>query len=117
MFGHRWWLPSAMLVCVPGTLLHAQEWTEQDVLARFESQSPQAREIKARVAAVEAFGRTRTVYPNPSATYSREGAGYNSFFEGSQTLPVNGRMRYLREAGSAAVAGGAARSSCWARNQ
>jgi len=35
--------------------------------------------------------------------YSREGAGYNEFFEATQTLPVNGRIRYLRDAGAAAV--------------
>jgi len=50
-----------------------------------------------------AEARTRSVYPNPSVAYSRESAGYNEFFEASQTLPLNGRVRYLREAGSAAV--------------
>jgi outer membrane protein TolC len=43
------------------------------------------------------------VYPNPSVSYSREGAGYNEFFEASQTLPLNRRIRYLRDAGVAAV--------------
>jgi cobalt-zinc-cadmium efflux system outer membrane protein len=44
------------------------------------------------------------VLPNPSATYSREGAGYAEFFEASQTLPIGKRLRYLRDVGNAAVA-------------
>jgi len=34
---------------------------------------------------------------------SREGAGYNGFFEASQALPLNGRIGYLRQAGAATV--------------
>src|SRR5581483_11774940 len=78
-------------------------WSEAQVVERFLSLSPQARELRTRVALTEADAKTRTVYPNPSVSYSREGAGYNEFFEAAQTLPLNGRIRYLREAGSAAV--------------
>src|SRR2546422_2255692 len=35
--------------------------------------SPHARELRARVALAEAEARARTVYPNPSVAYSREG--------------------------------------------
>lgn len=80
-----------------------REWSEQQVVERFLTLSPQAQELRARVALADAEAKTRTVHPNPSVSYSREGAGYNEFFEASQTLPLNGRMRYLREAGSAAV--------------
>jgi cobalt-zinc-cadmium efflux system outer membrane protein len=55
------------------------------------------------VALVEAELRTRLVHQNPSVAYSREGAGFNEFFEVSQVLPVSGRIRYLREAGASAV--------------
>src|SRR5262249_27887081 len=79
------------------------QWSESQVIERFQAQSPQSRELRARVALAEAEARTRTVLPNPSISYSREGAGYNEFFEASQTLPVNGRIRYLREAGAASV--------------
>ena len=65
--------------------------------------SPQAQELRARVSLAEAEAKTRAVYPNPSVSYSREGAGYNEFVEASQTLPLNGRIRYLREAGAALV--------------
>ncbi len=78
-------------------------WSESQVVERFLSLSPQARELRSRVALIEAESRTRTVYPNPSVSYSREGAGYNEFFEAAQTLPLNSRVRYLREAGAAAV--------------
>jgi outer membrane protein, heavy metal efflux system len=80
-----------------------QDWSESQIIERFLAFSPQARELRARVALIEAEARTRTAYPNPSLSYSREGAGYNEFFEGSQTLPLSGRIRYLRDAGSAAV--------------
>lgn len=79
------------------------EWSEQQIVERFLALSPQAQELRGRVALAEAEGKARTVYPNPAVSYSREGAGYNEFFEASQTLPLSGRMRYLRDAGSAAV--------------
>src|SRR6478672_8232938 len=81
-----------------------QEWSEQQIVERFLTLSPQALELRARVALAEAEAKTRTVYPNPAVSYSREGAGYNEFFEASQTLPLNRRVRYLRDAGTAAVA-------------
>jgi cobalt-zinc-cadmium efflux system outer membrane protein len=80
-----------------------KELSESQVIERFLALSPQARELRAAVALTEAQARTRAVYSNPSFSYSREGAGYNAFFEASQTVPVNGRIRYLREAGAAAV--------------
>jgi len=80
-----------------------REWSESQIVERFLTLSPQAMELRARVALTEADAKTRTVYPNPAVSYSREGAGYNEFFEASQTLPLNGRVRYLRDAGSAAV--------------
>jgi len=80
-----------------------REWSEAQIVERFLTLSPQALELRARVATTEAEMRTRTVYPNPVVSYSREGAGYNEFFEAWQVLPINGRVRYLRDAGSAAV--------------
>jgi cobalt-zinc-cadmium efflux system outer membrane protein len=95
------------LLCLAPPISRAQEvlqqWSESQVIERFQAQSPQSRELRARIALAEAEARTRTVLPNPSVSYSREGAGYNGFFEASQTLPINGRIRYLREAGAASV--------------
>jgi cobalt-zinc-cadmium efflux system outer membrane protein len=82
----------------------AQEWSESQILEQFQSLSPHVREARARVAVVEADARTRSVLPNPSASYSREGAGYAEFFQASGTLPISKHLRYLRDVGTAAVA-------------
>jgi hypothetical protein len=50
----------AALLCARGAVLRAEEWSEKEIIDKFESQSPQARALKARVAAVEADARTRT---------------------------------------------------------
>ena len=100
------WAIWAVAVCAGsaiGTAQDQQEWSESQIVERFLSLSPQARELRARILLAEAEAKTRTVYPNPSVSYSREGAGYNEFFEASQTLPLNGRVRYLRNAGAASV--------------
>ena len=81
----------------------ASSWSESQIVERFLTQSPQARELRARVALTEAEARVRTTYPNPAFSYSREGAGYNAFFEVSQVLPLGGRVGYLRQAADAAV--------------
>src|SRR5262245_17959436 len=97
----------AVLVCPIVRLCSAQEvqvqWSEPELIERCLSQSALSRELRARVALVEAELRTRLVYQNPSGAYSREGAGYNAFFEVSQVLPLSGRMRYLRDASTSAV--------------
>jgi outer membrane protein, heavy metal efflux system len=81
----------------------AQEWTEAVVVQKFLEQSPHAREARARVAVAEAETRSRTLYANPSLNFSHEGAGRTEFFQAEQTLPVTGRLRLLRQAGSALV--------------
>jgi hypothetical protein len=101
----RWVIWIAVVYC-GSAICSAQdqrEWSESQIVERFLTLSPQAQELRARLALTQAEANTRTVYPNPSVSYSREGAGYNEFFEASQTLPLNGRVRYLRDAGSAAV--------------
>ena len=100
------WVVWIAVVCSGSAICSAQEqqeWSESQIVERFLTLSPQAQELRARLALTEAEMKTRTVYPNPAISYSREGAGYNEFFEASQTLPLNGRIRYLRDAGSAAV--------------
>ena len=84
-------------------LCPAQEWTEAAVVQKFLDQSPQAREIRARVAIAQAETRGRSLYPNPSVNYSREGAGRTEFFQAEQILPVSGRLSVLRQAGTAMV--------------
>jgi len=101
------WLAATVVLVHAGEFCHGQEpgrqWSEPEIIERFLSRGLQAKELRARLAVTEAEARARTVYPNPALAYSLEGAGYNAFFEASQTLPINSRIRYLREAGAAAV--------------
>jgi cobalt-zinc-cadmium efflux system outer membrane protein len=81
----------------------AQEWTEAAIIESFLAQSPRAREARASVAIAEAEARGRTLFSNPSVNYSREGAGLTEFFQAEQALPVTGRRKLLRQAGSSLV--------------
>ena len=77
--------------------VQAQEWTEQTVLSLFEQQSPMKREARAAaVAAVEGL-RSRTLWPNPVAAYSRETVGFTEFIQGEQQLPISGRLGLARK--------------------
>jgi outer membrane protein, heavy metal efflux system len=91
--------------------LFAQEWTEAQVIQKFLDQSPYAREMTARVDAVRAEAAARTLLPNPSAVFSREGAGYASFYQIEQQVPWSGRRGILKQAGTAAVAATEAETS------
>jgi cobalt-zinc-cadmium efflux system outer membrane protein len=108
-------------VCVTGILVlagcsaaHAQEWTEQAVLELFDQQSPIKRESRAAAAAAVESLRSRTLWPNPVAFYSRETVGFTEFLQGEQQLPLSGRLRLTRKAmdpaGESAAAEGAARA-------
>src|SRR5437868_5331508 len=81
----------------------AQELSEAQVIEKFLSDSPYAREARARAAAVRAEAAGRTLLPNPTALASREGAGYAAFFQIEQQLPISGRRNLLNQAGTAAV--------------
>src|SRR6266567_4758871 len=94
---------SVLFVAALAGLCPAQEWTEAGVVQQFLDQSPQAREARARVAIADAETRGRVLYANPKVNYSREGAGLNEFFQAEQTLQVSGRLKLLRQAGSALV--------------
>jgi len=85
--------------------LRAQELTEQEVLRRFAVESPQVLSLKARVEEVRAGAQGRSLAPNPSVNYSREDAfgSKEDYLLIQQSLPVNGRLGFLRQAGTAAV--------------
>jgi cobalt-zinc-cadmium efflux system outer membrane protein len=93
------------LLCVAALsgLCSAQEWTETSVVQKFLEQSPYAREARARVAVAQAEAKGRSLYANPSFSYSREGAGLTEFFQAEQAIPINGRLKLLRQAGDSAV--------------
>jgi cobalt-zinc-cadmium efflux system outer membrane protein len=93
------------LLCVAALsgLCSAQEWTETSVVQKFLEQSPYAREARARAAIAQAEAKGRSLYGNPSFNYSREGAGLTEFFQAEQAIPINGRLKLLRQAGDSAV--------------
>ena len=86
----------------------AQEITEKELVRRFLSESPHVRELSAGIAALRAETRGWSLWPNPAASYSREGAGLTQFLQYEQALPVSGRLSRLQRAGSEFV--GAAQS-------
>lgn len=92
----------------------AQEWTEQAVLDLFDQQSPIRRESRAVAASAVESLRSRTLWPNPVALYSRETVGFTEFVQGEQQLPLSGRLSLVRKAmepaRASAEAEGAARS-------
>ncbi len=76
----------------------AQDWTEQAVLSLFEQQSPLKRETRATAAAAVESMRSRTLWPNPVASYSRETVGFTEFIQAEQQLPISGRLSLARKA-------------------
>lgn len=110
LFAKRLTATAALLLtgALPGA---AQQWTEATILRTFIDQNPYIRDARARVAVAEAESRGRTLYPNPSFFWIREGAGFTEFFQAEQAIPINGRLQLLRQAGASSAraveAGGA----------
>ena len=65
---------------------------------------PQARAIRAESEVTRREQLARLSYPNPSVTYSREGAGFTEFFQAEQSLSLFGAREALSRAGVAATA-------------
>lgn len=81
----------------------AHQLTERQALELLR-ESPHYRELQARVEVTRAESRRGTLYPNPSASASFEGAGRTDFYLIEQPLALNGRRGLLRQAGVSAVA-------------
>ena len=81
----------------------AQQLTERQALELLR-ESPHFRELQARVEVTRAETRRGTLYPNPSANASFEGAGRTDFYLIEQPLALNGWLGLLRKAGASAVA-------------
>jgi len=81
----------------------AQQLTERQALELLR-ESPYYRQLQARVRVTRAETRLGTLYPNPSANASFEGAGRTDFYLIEQPLAWNGRLGLLRQAGASAVA-------------
>jgi cobalt-zinc-cadmium efflux system outer membrane protein len=65
---------------------------------------PQARAIRAGAEVTRREQLARLAYPNPSVTYSREGAGFTEFVQAEQSLPIFGVRAALSRAGVTATA-------------
>ena len=90
-------------VCFAHTDAIAQDRTEQEIVDAIVRESPQAAALRATVDVVRREQATRTLLPNPTLTYTREGAGFTEFFQAEQLLPTFGTRALLARAGVAAV--------------
>jgi cobalt-zinc-cadmium efflux system outer membrane protein len=95
------WLMCAVLwpLCV-----YAQELTDVQLIEMILRDGAQARAIRASVEVTRREQAARTVFPNPGAAYSREGAGFTEFLQVEQPLPMFGTRSALARAGAAATA-------------
>ena len=79
--------------------------TEREAVARFSSSDPRIRALNARIDEIRATQAERTLWPNPSATFSRESVlgAHDTFLLARQELPISGRRGRLQTAGRLAV--------------
>jgi outer membrane protein, heavy metal efflux system len=81
-----------------------QDRTEREVVELIVRDGPQAKAIRAESEVTRREQLARLAYPNPSVTYSREGAGFTEFLQAEQSLPIFGTRDALSRAGVAATA-------------
>src|SRR5918998_4086642 len=79
--------------------------TEREALARFLTSDPRIRALNARLDEIRASQAERALWPNPSATFSRESVlgAHDTFLLARQELPISGRRSRLQAAGRLAV--------------
>ncbi|MPZ20740.1 MAG: hypothetical protein GEV06_22950 [Luteitalea sp.] len=95
------WLAFGLFVSAPA---YAQVRTEQEIVELIVTQGSHARAIRAEAEVTQREQRARTVLPNPTVTYAREGAGFTDFLQVEQSLPLFGARAALARAGVAASA-------------
>jgi len=94
------WVPLALVVAAP---VAGQQPTEHDIVEFALRDGPRARAIRAGVAVVRAEQHARRAMPNPSVSYSREGAGFAEFLQVEQPIPFWRTRAALARAGVAAI--------------
>jgi outer membrane protein TolC len=79
--------------------------TEREALVHFLTSDPRIRALNARIDEIRASQAERTLWPNPSATFSRESVfgAHDTFLLARQELPISGRRRRLQTAARLAV--------------
>lgn len=90
----------AYFACNPSGL-QAQGRTEQDIVDLIVRESPQANAIRAAAETSTAEQAAKLTFPNPSASYTREGAGFTEFYQVEQSLPAFGLRSALQRVGVA----------------
>jgi len=95
------WIATVGLL-VP-SIAASQDRTERQVVELIVRDGPQAHAIRAATEVTRREQLARLAYPNPSVTYSREGAGFTEFFQAEQSLPMFGVRGALERAGVAAT--------------
>jgi outer membrane protein, heavy metal efflux system len=96
------WIAALGVLASP--LAAGQDRTEREVVELIVREGPLARAIRAETEVVRREQLARLAYPNPSFTYSREGAGFTEFFQAEQALPLFGTRAALSRARVAATA-------------
>ncbi len=96
------WIAAVGLLAPP--VAAGQGRTDREVVVLIVRDGPQARAIRAESEVTRREQLARLSYPNPSVTYSREGAGFTEFFQAEQSLPIFGVRDELSRAGNAATA-------------
>src|SRR5262245_14864635 len=81
-----------------------QDRTEREVVELIVRDGPEAIAIRTESEVTRRAQNARLAYPNPSVTYSREGAGFTEFLQAEQALPIFGVRDALGRAGVAAIA-------------
>lgn len=94
---------AAVSVLAP-VIAAGQDRTEREVVELIVRDGPQARAIRAETEVTRSEQLARLAYPNPSVTYSREGAGFTEFLQAEQSLLIFGTRDALSRAGVAATA-------------
>lgn len=81
----------------------AQTRVASEVVETIMRDGPRAQAIRAEVEVVRRDQDARLAFPNPSVSFSREGAGFTEFLQLEQALPVFGVRGALTRAGVAAT--------------
>lgn len=95
-----WLVACAVMAPAAGA---AQTRAASDVVETIMRDGPRAQAIRAEVEVVRRDQDARLAFPNPSVSFSREGAGFTEFLQLEQALPVFGVRGALTRAGVAAT--------------
>ena len=97
------WIAAVGLLAPP-SVAAGQGRTEREIVELIVRDGPQARAIRAESEVTRREQLARLSHPNPSVTYSREGAGFTEFLQAEQSLSLFGARDALSRAGVAATA-------------